>query len=91
MMLEEAKTASKMSLSKGSSGSEFYVDDNLYFTSIGSTDSRLYSNLKGEYFVEKCLQARFAKSTPSIKDGQFSRFPSNTLTIDLYCSFLSFS
>ena len=34
-------------LSKGLS-----VDDNLYLTSIGSTGSGLYSNLKEEYFIE---------------------------------------
>ena len=57
-MLEEANAASKMSLSKGSSGSEFSVDDNLYFASIGSTGSQLHGNLKGEYFVEECLLTR---------------------------------
>lgn len=39
-------------LSKGLSGSKFSVDDNLYLTSIGSTGSGLYSNLKEEYFIE---------------------------------------
>ena len=77
-----ANTAPKMSLSKGSSGSEFSVD-NLYFTSVGSLGSRLYSNLKSEYFVEECLLARWAKSTPSIIDGHFNGLSSNNFL--LFC------
>ena len=68
MTLEETKTAWKMSLSKSSQGFNFSVDDNLHFTSIGSTGSQLYSTLKGEYFVEKCLLMQWAKSTPSVID-----------------------
>ena len=35
-----------MSLSKDSSGSEFSVDDILYFIPIPGTGSQLYNNLK---------------------------------------------
>ena len=41
--LEEAITPSNMSLSKGSSGSEFSVDGSLYFLSIANARSRLYA------------------------------------------------
>ena len=75
---------SKMSLSKDSSGSEFSVDDNLYFRSVSSACSQLYCSLKGEYFVEDCLLTRWAKSTSSIMDGHFNRFSSNNFTREFF-------
>ena len=39
---------------------------------------RLYSNLKGEYFVEQSLITWWAKSTTSIIDDHFNGFSSNT-------------
>ena len=59
MILKETNTASKMSLSKSSSESS--VEDNLYFTSIGSTGSRLYSNLKGEFFFRGVFTGTISK------------------------------
>ena len=75
----------------GLSGSGFSVDDNLYFTSIGSTASRLYSSLKVEYFVEENLLTRLAKSIPSLIDDYFNGFSSNTFTRDFFTVLLCLS
>ena len=69
-----------MSLSKGLSGSEFLANENFYFTSICSTGSRLYSSLKGEYFLEECLLNDEQKALPSIIDGHYNWVFSNTFT-----------
>ena len=58
MTLEKANTESKMYLSKDSSGSEFSLDGNFYFTSVGSSGSPLCSNLKKKYFAEARLLTR---------------------------------
>ena len=65
-------------------GFKFSVD-NLYLTYIGSIGFRLYSNLKGEYFLEEYILTQWAKSTPSFIDGHSNRFSSNTLAKEFFC------
>ena len=80
----------KIVLNKELISSEFFLDDNLYLPSVGTTCSRLYSNLKGEYFVVECLITRWAKKIFSIVDDQCIWLSSNKLSINFLIVCLDF-